>query len=46
MAYKGESGGGGGVYCAIVVHQYCNNVRNAGGRGIKGMLDSCTKALK
>jgi len=36
----------GVVYCGTVVHKYCNSVSNAGGLGIKGMIDSRTKASK
>jgi len=45
MAYKRKFGGGV-VYCAIVLQRYCNSVSNAGGRGIKEGIASCTTASK
>jgi len=46
MAYK-RGFGGGGVYCAMVVQQYCSSARamQVGG-GNKRMVDLCPKASK
>jgi len=44
MVYGIHKGGRVGVvYCASVVHWYCNRVSNADGGGNKGMLTSARK---
>jgi len=43
---RGGSVGGGGVYCAMAVHSYCNGVDFSGGGGHKRMIVSHNKAVK
>jgi len=44
MVYGIQKGGRGGVvYCALDIHQHCNSVGNADGRGNKRMIGSEAK---